>query len=66
MAFSNPNSVTGSGTTTLNVTTSLATPVGSYQLNIIGSVGGLSHSVTVTLGVGISGISLKAHAHHTT
>jgi hypothetical protein len=40
----------------MNVTTSLTTPIGSYQLNIIGSMGGLSHSVTVTLGVGVPAI----------
>lgn len=47
------NSVSGSGSTTMSVTTSLTTPPGSYHLTISGSSGGLTHSVTVTLGVGI-------------
>jgi hypothetical protein len=46
-----PNSVGGSGSTTMSVHTSLTTPPGSYQLTISGSSGGLTHSVTVTLNV---------------
>jgi hypothetical protein len=46
-----PTSVSGSGSTTMSVTTSLTTLPGSYQLTIIGGSGGLTHSVTVTLGV---------------
>jgi hypothetical protein len=41
--------VTGSGSSTLNVTTSLSTPAGSYPLTIKGTTGPLTHSVTVTL-----------------
>jgi PKD repeat protein len=47
------NSVNGSGSTTMNVTTSLFTPLGSHQLTIIGNSGGLTHSATVTLSVGV-------------
>ncbi len=47
------NSVSGSGSTTMSVSTSLTTPPGSYHLTINGSSGGLTHSVTVALGVGI-------------
>jgi len=45
------NSVSGSGSTTMSVHTSLTTPPGSYQLTINGSSEGLTHSVTVTLNV---------------
>jgi len=47
------NSVNGSGSTTLHVTTGLLTPLGSHQLTITGSSGGLIHSATVTLSVGV-------------
>ncbi len=49
----NPNSVTVSGSATMTVTTSLTTPLGSYQLTITGGSGGLTHSVAVTLSVGM-------------
>ena len=47
----NPPSVTASGTSTMSVTTSLTTPIGSYPLTISGSIGGLTHTTSVTLGV---------------
>lgn len=49
----NSNSVNGSGSTTMNVTTSLFTPLGSHRLTITGNSGGLTHSATVTLSVGV-------------
>src|SRR3989449_4340223 len=48
-----PSSVTGAGSTTMNVTTSIVTPLGAYQLTITGNSGGLVHSTTVTLIVGL-------------
>jgi uncharacterized membrane protein len=45
----NPTSVTGSGTSTLTVTTLGTTPTGSYTLTITGTSGGLTHSATATL-----------------
>lgn len=45
----NPASVTGSGTSTLAVTTSSITPFGTYTLTITGTSGTLTHSSTVTL-----------------
>jgi len=48
-AIFNPASVTGSGTSTLTVTTSSTTPFGTYTLTITGTSGTLTHSTTVTL-----------------
>ena len=46
----NPSSINGaSGTSTLTVSASTATPLGSYILTITGAGGGLSHSTSVTL-----------------
>jgi hypothetical protein len=44
-----PGSVTGSGTSTMSVTVSLLTLIGSYPLTISGTSGGLIHSTSVTL-----------------
>jgi PKD domain-containing protein len=48
----NPGSVTASGSTTLSVSTSAATPPGSYALTIRGASGPAAHTVNVTLVVG--------------
>ena len=45
----NPPSVTGSGQTTMTVTTRKQSSTGSFSLKIIGTRGGLVHSVNVTL-----------------
>jgi galactose oxidase-like protein/PKD domain-containing protein len=50
-----PASVTGSGSSSLTVTTSASTPVGSYALSITGTTATLSHSVNVTLNVNSTG-----------
>lgn len=50
-----PASVTGSGSSTLTVTTSSTTPVGSYTVSITGATATLSHTVNVTLTVNSSG-----------
>src|SRR5262249_32711663 len=47
----NPASVTGSGSTTLAVTTSVSTPVGNYPLTITAASGTLLHSTQVALAV---------------
>jgi hypothetical protein len=47
----NPSSVTGSGTSTLTITTQRKTSVGTRVLTITGTSGSLSHSTTVQLTV---------------
>ena len=46
-----PTSVSGSGNSTLSVTTGSGTPVGSYTVTITGTSGTLVHATTVTLAV---------------
>jgi hypothetical protein len=56
-----PTSISGQGTTTLNVATASSTAAGSYTLTIGGSTGTLSHNVTVKLTVNPAGdFSLSA------
>ena len=43
------NSITGSGSTTLTITTLSSTPLGSYTFTITGSNGGVTHTGQVTL-----------------
>lgn len=45
----NPTSVTGSGSTTLRISSSFKTRTGTYPLRITGTSGSLSHSANVTL-----------------
>lgn len=45
----NPASVTGSGTSTLTVSTASSTPVGTFPLTISGASGSTTHSVNVSL-----------------
>ncbi len=47
----NPTSVTTSGSSTMTVTTSTTTPVGTYPLTITGSSGSLQHTASVSLKV---------------
>jgi hypothetical protein len=47
----NPTSVSGSGSSTLTITTSSSTPTGSSTLTITGTNGTLVHSTNVTLNV---------------
>ena len=54
VATFDPTSVNGAGSTTMSVTTSVVTPLGAYQLTITGNSGGLVHSTTVTLIVGLA------------
>ena len=54
----NPTSVTGSGTSTVNISTSSSTPVGSYPVTITGTSGTLQQTASVTLVV--TGFSIAA------
>lgn len=50
----NPSSVSGSGSSTLNITTSASTAAGSYTLTVTGTSGSLTHSASVMLTVNAS------------
>jgi len=54
-----PASLTGSGTTTLVVTTATTTPPGKYRLTITGTSGRFSHTTQVTLVVNASDFSVS-------
>jgi hypothetical protein len=62
----NPSSVTGSGTSTLTVTTSSTTPTGTNTLTIEGTSGSLEHSTTVDLGVSSALIYLAVDLSYVT
>jgi F5/8 type C domain/Fibronectin type III domain len=47
----NPTSITGSGTSTMSVTTSNSTPIGTSTLTITGTFGSTNHTTTVILNV---------------
>jgi hypothetical protein len=47
----NPSSVTGSGSSTLNLAAAATTPAGSYAITVTGTSGSLVHPATVTLTV---------------
>jgi hypothetical protein len=51
----NPPTVTGSGTTTLTISTSSSTPTGSFTLAVGGTSGSVAHQGTLTLNVGPAG-----------
>jgi regulation of enolase protein 1 (concanavalin A-like superfamily) len=53
----NPGSVTGSGSSTLTITTGSSTPAGSYSVTMTGTSGSLTHNATVTLSVNDFSIS---------
>jgi hypothetical protein len=47
----NPASVSGSGSSTMTVSTSSSTPIGNYPLTITATSGNLAHAASVTLNV---------------
>ncbi|MBU6409717.1 MAG: hypothetical protein KGR98_04950, partial [Verrucomicrobia bacterium] len=52
-----PATVTNSGDSTLSISTSLSTPIGSYPISVVGTSGALAHTNSVTLLV--SGFTLS-------
>jgi uncharacterized membrane protein len=56
----NPTSVTGSGSSSLTVTTSTTTPAGSYPITITGKSGTLTHTASVTLVVTVPDFAISA------
>lgn len=52
-----PSSVSGSGSSTLTISTTASTPTGNYPLSITATSGSLSHSTQVTLAVATPGSS---------
>lgn len=56
----NPSSVSGSGNSTLTVSTASTTPPGTYPLTITGTDGTLVHSATVTLIVAAPDFSISS------
>jgi hypothetical protein len=50
-----PSSITGSGSSTLTVTTSNTAQTGAFTITVSGSSGGLAHSVAASLNVSASG-----------
>jgi len=50
-----PKTVTGSGSTTVTIGTTSATPTGSYPITLTGTSGSLVHAGTVSLNVGPAG-----------
>ena len=54
----NPTSVSGSGTSTVSISTLSTTPAGTYTVTITGTSGSLQNSTTVTLNV--TGFSISA------
>jgi len=55
-----PASINGSGSSTLKVVTSPATPAGTYALQVTGTSGSLTHTIPVTLIVDAAQASLPA------
>src|SRR5581483_8434232 len=56
----NPTSVTGSGSSTVTITTSTGTPAGTNTLTLTGTSGSLVHNTTVTLIVNAASSGLPA------
>jgi hypothetical protein len=54
-----PASVTGSGTSTLNLATAATTPSGSYPITVTGTSGSLVHPASMTLTVSAAGASFS-------
>ncbi len=61
----NPTSITGSGSSTLTVSTTSSTPPGSYTLTVTGTSGNLVQSANITFVVNASGsVTISAPANN--
>ena len=56
----NPTSISGSGSSTLSLATSLSTPAGTYPITVTGTSGSLSHSATISLTVSAVQVNLAS------
>jgi uncharacterized membrane protein len=60
----NPSTITGSGSSTLTITTSAVTPTGSFPFTVTGTSGAMTHAATATLVVDVPPACVTATNGH--